>query len=89
MASDMLRSDPWPDPEIETFDAAGNMRPPFAKYPNLRRASAGWRMGQGEEYAEAFESWWSRQKRRTRLAVRQTYPEPSEWIGFWKTRFGA
>jgi hypothetical protein len=89
MASDSLSSDSWPDPEIPSVDSAGHMRPPFAKYPNLRRASSGWRMGQGESYIEEFGVWWSRQPRHVRLAVRQAYPEPEEWSGFWASRFGA
>jgi hypothetical protein len=64
------------------------MNPPWVKFPNLPRASMGWRMGQGEAYLDDFDVWFSRQARATRLAIRGRYPEPSEWAGFW-TNCGA
>ncbi len=74
---------PWPDPEVPTFDTMGYMVPPWVKYPNLPKASMGWRMGLGEEYWGQFQSWWWRQLRETRKKVRVTYPEPQEWADFY------
>lgn len=81
-------SGPWPEPPIPDFDTDGLMNPPWVKFPNLPRASMGWRMGQGEAYLDDFDVWFSRQARATRLAIRGRYPEPSEWAGFW-TNCGA
>lgn len=75
---------PWPDPEIPSMDEEGLMRPPWVKYPNLPRASSGWRMGIGEAYRDDFRSWWSRQLHATCLRVKAAYPEPKEWEGFYQ-----
>ena len=89
MSLDPSKSEPWPDPPIPDQDEEGFMRPPWAKYPNLRKGSAGWRMGQGEAYRDDFNTWWSRQPRNVRLALRSKYPEPAEWAGFWRLQSGA
>jgi hypothetical protein len=74
----------FPDPEIPSTDVRGLMVPPWRKYPNIPRQSIGWRMGIGEQYFQEFSAWWHRQPRRTRLAVRNSYPEPEQWSGFFQ-----
>lgn len=81
--------EPWPEPVIPDLDIDGRMHPPWVKFPNLPRRSAGWRMGMGESYLRAFQAWWSRQPRPVRLSVRTRYPEPEEWAGFWQSQAGA
>ena len=75
----------FPQPEIPSTDANGLMVPPWVKYPNIPRRSAGWRMGVGEHYLEEFGSWWNRQPRAKRLELRAAYVEPEEWAGFYKS----
>lgn len=78
-----VASGSWPDPPIPDLDASGLMHPPWLKYPNLLRTSAGWRMGQGEAYLNQFKVWWSRQARATRVGTKAKYPELAEWSGYW------
>jgi hypothetical protein len=75
----------FPDPPIPDIDPEGYMYPPWEKYPNIPHGSIGWRMGVGEVYLENFVVWWSRQPRPIRLKVREKYPEPSSWLGYWKS----
>lgn len=74
---------PFPEPEIPEFDADGLMVPPWIKFPNIPLGSIGWRMGVGEDYWFRFRSWWFRQIRAKRVAVKTKYPEPREWLGFY------
>ncbi len=83
MIDEPVMTDPFPDPDIPDFDDDNQMRPPWAKYPNLPRGSMGWRMGAGEVYLEQHAVWWSRQSRPSRLQVRASYPEPERWAGYW------
>jgi hypothetical protein len=86
MTSDMSnKADGFPDPEIPSVDIEGLMVPPWLKYPNIPRRSMGWRMGVGEQYLEEFASWWQKQPREKRNAVKQTYAEPADWAGFFAT----
>jgi hypothetical protein len=77
-------AEPFPDPEIPSTNAHGQMIPPWIKYPNIPRQSVGWRMGLGEQYLAEFESWWNKQLRSTHLELRSAYPEPDEWTGFFR-----
>jgi hypothetical protein len=36
-----------------------------------------------EQYLQEIGSWWSGQVRAQRLAVRNSYPEPEQWVGFF------
>jgi hypothetical protein len=76
---------PFPDPQVPSTDASGFMVPPWVKYPNIPRQSIGWRMGVGEQYLQEFVSWWSKQVRANRLALRDAYPEPEQWSGFFRS----
>ena len=80
----MKRTDPWPDPEIPSFDESGVMVPPWLKYPNLPKESMGWRMGQGEAYLDNFRKWYFSNAREKRVEIMNKYPEPKEWKGFYK-----
>ena len=75
--------DPFPDPAVPTFDAAGLMIPPWVKYPAIPRASIGWRMGEGEGYWDDFRDWWKKQSEVVREHVKAVYPEPPTWSGFY------
>ena len=79
-----LRVEPFPDPEIPSTNAHGQRVPPWIKYPNIPCGSIGWRMGIAEQYLQEFASWWHKQLRSTRLDVRNAYPEPDEWNGYFK-----
>ena len=75
---------PFPDPPVPEFDAAGLMVPPWVKYPAIPRASIGWRMGEGEGYWDDFRAWWESQPATIHTAVRAAYPEPPGWAGFYE-----
>jgi hypothetical protein len=85
MSDEETTIEPFPDPDIPDFDDDGQMRPPWAKYPNLPRGCMGWRMGVGESYLDQYAAWWARQPRPFRLQVRDAYPEPDEWVGYWRS----
>ncbi len=74
----------FPDPPIPTFDTSGFMIPPWIKYPAIPRSSIGWRMGEGEAYWDDFREWWKAQLPHDQANLRNSYPEPPEWSGFFK-----
>jgi hypothetical protein len=76
--------DPFPDPPVPAFDTAGLMVPPWIKYPDILRASIGWRMGEGEGYWDDFRAWWEQQPVEVQAQVKTAYPEPSGWSGFYE-----
>ena len=80
----MPMPDPFPDPPVPEFDAAGLMVPPWVKYPAIPRASIGWRMGEGEEYWDGFRAWWEQQPASIHARVRAAYPELAGWSGFYE-----
>lgn len=76
--------DPFPNPPVSDFDAAGLMVPPWVKFPAIPRASIGWRMGEGEGYWDDFREWWEQQAPAVRQRVCRAYPEPAGWAGFYE-----
>ena len=70
-------------PSNPDFDDNGMMLPPWLKYPELERYSAGWRMGGGEGYTDKFMQWWKRQSWDTREEMMQEYPAEGDWEGFY------
>ncbi len=86
MAESRIASEPWPDPEIPSFDENGIMVPPWVKYPNLSRESMGWRMGQGETYMDEFRAWfYGKNSRQQRVKIMNIYPATDNWEGFYKS----
>lgn len=75
---------PWPEPPVPEFDDESLMVPPWIKFPNLPRGSIGWRMGIGEDYRNRFDSWVISQPRKVEIRVREKYPEPTEWEGYYR-----
>jgi hypothetical protein len=76
--------DPFPDPPVPAFDAAGLMVPPWIKFPAIPRASIGWRMGEGEGYWDDFREWWAEQPAVVREQMQSAYPTPTGWGGFYE-----
>ena len=66
------------------LDVDGLMIPPFAKYPDIKHRSIGWRMGAGETYASLFWDWWQKQDSPIRTTVTKKYPEPTDWPDYWR-----
>lgn len=82
---DPTRSEAWSDPAVPDLDDDGYVLPPWINFPNLPRASSGWRMGQGETYLQDFDIWLTRQPRSVRLALQTKYPAPPAWSLFWSS----
>lgn len=59
------------------------MQPPWTIFPEIPLGSAGWRMGEGEDYWKKFDQWYCRMQpvHRERYAVEN--PEPDGWYGFY------
>jgi hypothetical protein len=70
--------------EVEGPDADGNLMPPWLALPLIPHGSIGWRMGVGEGYLDDLRRWWVGQPIEARLRLREAYPEPPEWTGFWR-----
>lgn len=77
-----LRNPLW-SPYVGNTDPDGEPYPPWLKYPNLPRTSMGWRMGEGESYAEEFEGWLARQPEEVLQNYQVKYPAPLEWAKIW------
>ncbi|RYH62448.1 MAG: hypothetical protein EON54_09310 [Alcaligenaceae bacterium] len=73
-------------PFESSFDKVGDRHPPWLKYPNMPRTSMGWRMGEGEDYAEEFSHWLSQLTTNELRAYRKKYPAPSDWSNIWPVR---
>lgn len=59
------------------------MEPPWLMFPQIDRYSIGWRMGEGEAYMIDFSLWYGGLSPKGRKHVRERYPEPSEWTGYY------
>ena len=66
------------------FDDQGLAHPPWQEFPDTPRYSLGWRMGAGEDYWHAFHDWYGGLQGEQRRLYRETYPEPTEWSGFYE-----
>lgn len=67
-------------PYVSDTDEDGEPYPPWLKYPNIPIGSMGWRMGDGEDYMEAFGDWRRAQSADTLAAYVAKYPVPSAWF---------
>ena len=60
------------------------MNPPWKEFPDYPRASMGWRMGGGQDFADRWRGWFIGLD----TAARQRYvvdnPEPPGWEGFYE-----
>ena len=68
--------------EHEKEKLTGNVLPPWEKFPNVPRASIGWRMGPGQDYAYEFRNWFRQLSDVGRSEYRARWPEPQEWVGY-------
>jgi len=57
--------------------------PPWLEHPHIPLGSIGWRMGYGEEYWFKFRDWFASLESSGRAQVRERYPEPEGWDGFY------
>ena len=55
------------------------MAPLWLMYPHIPQGSIGWRMGYGENYGEAFFSWFSALKREEKADYEGRFPKPICW----------
>lgn len=76
-------SHPLWSPYASGTDTDGDPYPPWLRYPNLPRSSMGWRMGEGETYAEEFDGWLARQPASVVQAYQAKYPAPHDWKEIW------
>lgn len=67
-------------PYVSDMDEDGEPYPPWLKYPNIPISSMGWRMGDGEDYMEAFGDWRRAQPADVLAAYAAKYPTPSAWL---------
>ena len=79
----LLINGPWPDPELPSCDAKGRLVAPWEKYPNLRRKSMGWRMGQGESFKLDWWNFWDSLSEQQKLEYVLDHPENEEWQGYY------
>ena len=75
--------DPFPDPEIPSFDGEQLMVPPWVKFPNLPYGSLGWRMGIGEGYMDEFLTWFKGCDDEVRDKLKSKYQGPGQWSNFF------
>jgi hypothetical protein len=59
------------------------MEPPWLAFPAIPLGSAGWRMGEGEEYWGKFHFWYLKLQRAQRERYAAEHPEPEGWDGFY------
>lgn len=52
------------------------MEPPWLAFPAIPLGSAGWRMGEGEEYWGKFHFWYLKLQRAQRERYAAEHPEP-------------
>ena len=57
--------------------------PPWVRFPELPRASMGWRMGAGETALMRFSEYMRDLSSEEAHKVKQRYPEPPGWEGFF------
>jgi hypothetical protein len=60
------------------------LSPPWIAYPNLPRASAGWRKGVGGDHFVAFCKAFAALSPDAQAAIERRFPEPGGWIGFYE-----
>ncbi|MBI5953408.1 MAG: hypothetical protein HY865_17280 [Chloroflexi bacterium] len=67
----------------------GDLLPPWIRYPQIPRYSIGWRMGGGESYMWAWDSWVEDMKQEQRVEYFKRYlPIPFRWIDWVADRLG-
>ena len=59
------------------------MQPPWEVMPGVPLVSMAWRMGGGEDYMDAFRSWFGNLSDADRAKYMSDNPEPSGWDGFY------
>lgn len=70
--------------ESGEFDSLNRpLPPPWEKYPELHRASIGWRMGYGEAYMEEWDAYFYGLSPAGRSRYQQIFTPPKEWHGFY------
>jgi ribA/ribD-fused uncharacterized protein len=57
--------------------------PPWEKYPEIERASIGWRMGYGEDYLTLWSAWFRGLSKSGKVKYQTMYPELKDWKGFY------
>ncbi|MDJ0820227.1 MAG: hypothetical protein QNJ09_00280 [Paracoccaceae bacterium] len=60
-------------------------QPPWRAVPDYERHSMGWRMGPGEDYSLAFDSWLKGLSPAEFQEFVSQHPEPEGWEGFYKS----
>jgi len=76
-------ADPLWSPYASRYDDAGRLIPPWLRYPNIPITSAGWRMGDGEEYRQEWDDWLREQSAERLAAYQVKYPAPEDWGDVW------
>ena len=59
------------------------MPPPWIAFPDIARASIGWRAGDGADYLDDFHRMLSELPPEARDAYEAAHPEPTEWEGLY------
>ncbi|EKQ57974.1 MULTISPECIES: NADAR family protein [unclassified Clostridium] len=67
----------------ENFNINNPMAPPWLMFPDMRRHSAGWKMGRGERYICEFINWYGNLTAEEKDAFQGMFPEPKGWLGFY------
>ena len=67
---------------------ADEMMPLWLAYPDIRRGSIGWRMGDSEDYMCEWRAWYKGLSPAGKKSYREMYPEPGGWKGFYKNLDG-
>ena len=58
-------------------------QPPWAKFQHAAPLDMFWRMGEGEEYLDAFSKYYQSLTNREKTIYQLTNPQPYEWVGFY------
>ena len=55
------------------------MKPPWLKFPDIHKASIGWRMGGGEDYIDKWHVFWRKLSYEEQVVYIGIYPPPDGW----------
>jgi len=59
------------------------MKTPWQAFPEYKRHSMGWRMGDADGYKNKFRAWFQSLSKEDQTSFIQNNPTPDEWVGFY------
>ena len=70
------------------FTLENPMPPLWMMYPHIGLGSLGWRMGNGEVYAEKHYIWYRSLSESEQKKYQEMFPPPKPWRGYYKSNYG-